>query len=196
MSSGPARALIAVAISSVIGGCSTDVRLGGTSPDAMPGLDGPGEDASPTAFAPGNYALRFHDPVDVQCDGTRAGQEGAFAAVTRASEGITDGGVTLSMTEPSRATLSGPAIVATFQRTALELVPQGDPAPGEQKIWDTILEGDSRAVPATTIQRSRLFGIDQNTAASAAVEAAIALVYEAEFGDGGCLVGFRATLTP
>ncbi len=177
-------------------GCGSDVRLGGVSPDAAAMIDAPlPADANPGAFAPGSYALTFHDPVDIVCDGSSVGQEAAFTGISQADEGITDGAVTLSAGGPTLTMLSGPAIAANFQRAALELVPSEDPE-GEREIWDTTLAGDARPGPMSTTRASRYFGLDADTAGQPAVEAVIAAFYETAAQDGGCIVAFRAVLAP
>jgi hypothetical protein len=157
-------------------GCGTDVRLGTVADAAVPidVPDGP--------FAAGAYTLTILDPVQTDCNGSLAGTEASFSAITRSSANLVDGTVMLTHVNPTEITLSGAPIATAFGQPTIDLTPNpGSMTPGfPQTIWDVGVMRDFGTGPQATQQNARYFGIDAASASTpTSMEAAVALLYEA-----------------
>jgi hypothetical protein len=93
--------------------------------------DAPPDDPSdpPATVAAGTYHLAIGGAVEVQCDGTMAGQEASYAALTPADAGFVDGDVTVS----GALTIDGASLASAFGASSLALDWDGG-------AWQTVVE--------------------------------------------------------
>lgn len=167
-----------------LAGCSSDIRLGGTAPDAS-------VDAITSPFSPGMYAASFLDPQMASCDGALAGHEASFAGITRASIGLVDGAVDFAI-GVDQLTIAGAPIQAGFSQPSITLAPTRD-RPEEIALWEVGVSGSFGAGPDATQLEWIGLAVDSDTAHKATgIEGAYAVVFMASDGTSYCNVVFGA----
>ncbi|MDX2086253.1 MAG: hypothetical protein SFX73_00330 [Kofleriaceae bacterium] len=179
----------------VLAACGKDVRLG-SAPDAAvdAALSIDGHPGNP--FATGTYALAFVDPPDVMCDGELASMEASFAALTRATLNLIDGTVTLDAPTATQLVVTGAALGVAFGDSALTLMPEPDPPPGEPELWGVEVAQSFGAGPLSTTNTRRILVLDSGSAGAARIDAIGAALFENAAQTGTCTVLFAASLTP
>ena len=103
----------------VLAACGGNIRLGDEPPDAS------SIDAPHGAFTAGPYSASFLDPAQISCDGTLAGHEADFSAITRATSSFVDGAVQLQLATGA-VIVSGDPIASGFGQPSITLAPDSN----------------------------------------------------------------------
>jgi len=147
------------------------------------------DDGGPTTggstLADGSFSLALAGGADVYCDGSLAGQESAFASITAASLGFTDGTVTIG---GSGTTIAGSPIAAGF----------GTPSLALENVDDGLFAAfseESAAGPAGTTLVGKYIVLDASSASATFINAGVGAGYITANDDGQCSVAFGAALT-
>ena len=148
--------------------------------------DPPGGGGGGEELPSGTYALAIAGPADVYCDGSLAGQEAAFANITTASLGFTDGIVTV--TGGTTASVAGAPISAAFGTSELAL----------ESIGDGLFAGfsdEGSSGPAGTTMVAKYLVVDAASSSSTFITVGVGAAYASATDDGQCSVAFGVSLT-
>jgi hypothetical protein len=139
------------------------------------------------SISDGNYDLAIQGPAEVYCEGALAGQEAAFASITAASLGLTNGPVAVA-NNGSGVDISGAAITSAFGASPFALDPMGDGLVAG-------ITNENAAGPAGTTFVGKYLVFDGASASAMFVNGGAGAGYVNANNDGQCSVAFGATLT-
>ncbi|MBK6683975.1 MAG: hypothetical protein IPG45_05835 [Deltaproteobacteria bacterium] len=142
----------------------------------------------------GNYTLSFDPNLYVQCDGTLAGQDAAFAALTLANVGFSDGPITVTSLAVDQLELSGAAISAAYGPTPFLVAASIDAPPGTYFGMSEL--NQIGAGPLGTDLAAAYLLLDDANASLAGVPGQAGLFFMTPDTMGYCSVDFGAALLP
>ncbi|HEY3358849.1 MAG TPA: hypothetical protein VGQ83_36710 [Polyangia bacterium] len=142
-------------------------------------------------IVPGHYVLAYAAPAYVFCEGSLAGHETDFAALTLDDAGFGGGEVDVTLPSPMRVALAGAALGAAFGAAALDLDWAGDPSFPGMFVGFALRDG---AGPAGTTRNVAYLFFDGASATPTLVRGGAGLDFEDGAG-GYCTTAFDATLT-
>jgi len=185
---------MATAIVLCLGGCGTDVLLGGgvdrnTSDGGDDHVDTPIEHEVSTLG--GTYSLRIDATASMRlCHGALTGQEDAFNEITRASLGFVEGVVTVSAVHARAVDVLGPAIERGYHTPSLRLEKGGGPGVPEN-IWIGIEPYFGEGPIGTELAGFMLEAFEDSVDATGFSGRASGFFMD-PFAEGQCGVGFGA----
>lgn len=143
-------------------------------------------------LTPGSYTLTYDPTPNVYCDGTLAGQEPAFAAVTLASIGFTNGPVTLTAGSVAGTfEISGSPITSGYGVASLTL----EGFPDAPAVVGGFVNGSGGGPNGTTFAGTYL-AFDGASATPTAAGGWAGAGYMTPAQDGFCQVDFLVDLGP
>jgi hypothetical protein len=151
------------------------------------GGGGSGSGSGSGSIAAGTYTLAISGPGRVSCDGTLAGHEADFAAITPGSVSLGGGSVTVAVTSPSEITIDGSAIATGYGTTPLAL----DADPSGLFVGSADQTGSG---PDATTLASKYLAFDPSSGTP--VSGLAGAGYVTANADGTCSISFAASLAP
>jgi len=174
--------------STTIGSTVTATVNGDFGPIEFVDGGGSGSGSGTSTIVAGGYTLALVDGGQAYCDGSLAGHEADFAAITLANVGLAGGAVTVATPDVSIVTVDGAVIGSDFAATPFELDAQNG----------SLFAGFSDATgsgPDGTAMIGKYLVVDGSTATPTSIAAGVGVGYATPDRSGTCTVAFDASLT-